>query len=100
MHVSNSHSKQAPMVPAPVAEARPCGTPELSVGATLATEGRLARSGQSAQYFVEPTRLAPATDSVDEVEARLILAIRHREYVAHRALEELFESGEAGFLSI
>jgi hypothetical protein len=88
------------MVPAPVAEARPCGTPELSVKATLATDGRSARSEQSAQYFLEPTRLAPATDSVDEAEARVILAIRHREYVARRALEELFESGEAGPLSI
>jgi len=86
------------MAPAPAAEPPPSGTPELPVGATLARGDCLARSGQSAQYFVEPTGHAPTTDSVDEGEARSILDMRHQEYVARRALEELFESGEAEFL--
>jgi hypothetical protein len=91
MRVSNSHPKKAAMAPIPVAEPPPSGTPELQVGATRAREGCLARSGQ---YFV------PVTDSVDEGEARLILEMRHQEYLARRALEELFESGAAEFLSI
>jgi hypothetical protein len=74
MHVSDSYFKQAGMVPAPVPE-------------------------HSAEYYAQPTRLAPATDPVDQWEARLILEMRHEEYVARRALEELFESG-AEFLSI
>jgi hypothetical protein len=83
----------------------PAGTPELPVGATLAREGLardglLARPGQSARYFMEPNRPALASDPVDEVEARLILEMHHQEYVARRALEELFESGEAECLSI
>jgi hypothetical protein len=88
------------MAPTSVAEPPPSGTPELPVGATLARDGCLARSRQSAQYFLEPTRVAPATDSVDEGEARLILEMHHQEYVARRALEELFESGAAEFLSL
>jgi uncharacterized ferredoxin-like protein len=55
---------------------------------------------QPARYFVEPSRPAPASDPVDEVEAHLILEMHHQEYVARRALEELFESGEAECLSI
>src|SRR5438445_13862065 len=100
MHVSNSHPKQTAMAPTPVAEPPPSGTPELPVGATLARNGCLARSGQSARYSLEPTRPAPSTDSVDEGEARLIVEMHHQEYVARRALEELVESGTAGFLSI
>jgi hypothetical protein len=78
----------------------PSGTPELPVEAPFASGGWLARSGQSSQCFAEPARLAPAPDSVDEAEARLILETRYRECIARRALEELFESGEAQFLSI
>ena len=100
MHVSNSHPKRAAMVPTPVAEPPPSGTPELPVEATLAADGCLARSGQSAHYFVEPGRPAPATGSMDEAEARLILETRHQEYMARRGLEELFLSGAAEFLSI
>jgi hypothetical protein len=37
---------------------------------------------------------------VDELETRLILEMQHQEYMARRALEELFESGEAECLSI
>jgi hypothetical protein len=94
MHVSNSQSKPAAKPPARVAEPPPSGTPELPV------EGYLAQSGPSAQYFVEPTRLAFASDPVDEEEARLILEVRYQEYVARRALEGLFASGEAEFLCV
>ena len=100
MHVSNSHPKPPAMAPAPVAEPPPAGTPELPVGATFARGGCLARSGQSAQYFVEPTRLSPGTGSVDEAEVRLILEMRYQECMARRALEEIFESGEAEILSL
>lgn len=88
------------MPPTLVAELPPSGTPELPIEAPFASGGWLARSGQSAQCFAEPARLAPATESVDETEARLILETRHRECMARRGLEELFESGEAQFLSI
>jgi hypothetical protein len=100
MHVSNSHPKPPAMAPTPVAEPPPSDTPEPPVGATLARGDCLARSGQSAQYFVEPTRLSPGTGSVDEAEVRLILEMRHQEFMARQALEELFESGAAEFLSI
>ena len=89
----------------PIAEPPQAGTPELPVGATLAMEGhggegRMGRSGQSARLFVEPVRSAPASAPVDEIEARLILEMQHQEYVARRALDELFESGAAECLSI
>ena len=93
------------MAPTSRAEPPAAGTPELPVGAalaadSLAAEGYLTRPWQSARYFVEPGRPAPASDPVDEVEARLLLEMHHQEYVARRALEELFESGEAECLSI
>jgi len=106
MHVSNSHHKQVLTAPTPpMAEPPQAGTPELPVGATLAVEDRaregcLGRPGQSARLFVEPMRSAPASDPVDELETRLILEMQHQEYMARRALEELFESGEAECLSI
>jgi hypothetical protein len=100
MHVSNSHPKRVVMAPTPVAEPPPAGTPELPVGATLAGSGCLARSGQSAYYFAEPSSLVPTSGSMDEAEARLILETRHQEYVARRGLEEIFSSGAAEFLSI
>jgi hypothetical protein len=37
---------------------------------------------------------------VDEADARLILEMRYQEYMARRALDELFESGEAQILSL
>jgi hypothetical protein len=45
-----------------------------------------------------PTLYAPPTDSADEAETRVILEMRYREYVARRALEELFERGEPELL--
>jgi hypothetical protein len=98
MHVSNSHSERAPRSPAPAAELPQSGCPEVPVENTLASDGCLARPAQLAAYFVEPTRLAP--DPVDEGEARLILEMHYQEHIARRALEDLFESGQAQFLSI
>jgi hypothetical protein len=99
MHVSNSHSERAAMVPAPVSEPVPSGAPELAVGATRARDGYRGWSAQSARYVVEPTLSAPPPDSVDEADARVILEMRYQECVARRALDELFESGAAEFLS-
>jgi hypothetical protein len=59
----------------------------------------LAQSGQSAQYFVAPPLFAPPTDSADEVQTRVMLEMRFQEYVARRALEELFERGELELLA-
>jgi hypothetical protein len=100
MHVSNSHSERSAMAPAPVSEPTPSGAPELPVGATRARDGYRGRSAQSARYVVEPTSSAPPTDSVDEADVRLILEMRYQECAARRALDELFESGEAEILSL
>ena len=101
MHVSNSHSERSAMVPAPAPapEATPSGTPELPAAAARTRDGYRGRSAQSARYVVEPTPSAPSADSADETDGRLILEMRYQESVARRALEELFESGEAEFLS-
>lgn len=88
------------MAPSSMAEPSPAGTPELPIGAAIARERCLARAGQSARYFVERSPPATTSESVDELETRLILEMRHQESVARRALEELFESGEAECLSM
>jgi hypothetical protein len=100
MHVSNSHSERSAMVPAPVPEPTPSGAPELPVGATRSADGYRGRSAQSARYVVEPTPSLPPTGSVDEADARLILEMRYQEYMARRALDEFFASGEAEILSL
>ncbi len=79
-----------------MAEPRPAGTPELPEAA-LAAENCLARS---APDFAEPNRLPPGSGSVDEPQTRLILQMRRKEYAARRALEDLFERGEAECLSL
>ena len=100
MHVSNSHSDRSAKAPAPVAEPTPSATPELPVGAARASDGYRGRSAQSARYVAEPTPSLPPTGSADAADVRLILEMRYREYMARKALEELFESGEARILSL
>src|SRR5438445_7057581 len=100
MHVSNSHPERSAMPPAPVTEPTPTGAPELPVAATLASDGYRGRSAKSAWYVVETTPSLPPTASVDEADAHLILEMRYQEYQARRALDEIFESGEAEALSL
>lgn len=94
------------MAPTPhSAAAAQAGTRELPVGATFAMEGNgadgcITRSGDSAGLVLELLWSVPASDPVDEAEVRLMLEMQHQGYVARRALEELFESGEAECLSI
>lgn len=95
MHVSNSHSERPAMAPVPVYGPTPSGAPELPVTATLARDGQRGRSAQSARYVVEPTPSLSAAASVDEADVRLILEMHYQEYLARRALDEMFESGEA-----
>jgi hypothetical protein len=99
MHVSNSHSERPAMAPVPVPEPTPSGAPELPVSGMRATDGYRGRSAQSARYVAEPTPSLPPAASVDEGDARLILEMRYQEYVARRALDEMFENGEAEILS-
>jgi hypothetical protein len=84
MHVSNSHSEGSAKPPAP----------------KRARDAYRWRSAQSARHVVEPAPSLPPTDSVDEADARLILEMRYQECMARRALEEIFESGEAEILSL
>jgi hypothetical protein len=100
MHLSYSYSERSGMAPAPVSEPTPSGTPELPVGATRGRDGYRGRPAQSARYAVEPTPSLPPTGSMDGGDAQLILEMRHQEYVARRALDALFESGEAEILSL
>jgi hypothetical protein len=100
MHVSNSHPERSARPPAPVTEPTPSGAPELPVAATLATDGYRGRPAHSARYVVEHTSSFAPTGSADEADARLILEMRYQEYQARRAVEEIFESGEAEILSL
>ena len=84
MHVSNRHSEGSAKPPAP----------------KRARDGYRWRSAQSARHVVEPTPSLPPTNYVDEADARLILEMRYQEYMARRALDEIFESGEAESLSL
>src|SRR5882724_3465852 len=100
MHVSNSHSDRSAKAPAAAPEPAPSATPELPVGAARARDGYRGRSAQSARYVAEPTPSFPPTGSADEADARLVLEMRYQESMARRALEALFESGEAQILSL
>jgi hypothetical protein len=56
-------------------------------------EAKLAGSGPTAQDFVVTASCA-RVDLAEEGEARSLAEMRYQEYVARRALEELFERGE------
>ena len=77
----------------------PQSGPPAPWGRTAPADGSMAESGRSTQCFGIPTLHAPPTDSADEVETSVILEMRFREYVARRALEELFERGELELLT-
>ena len=55
-----------------------------------------ALAGRSAQS----TKLGPATDPMDEAQDPLLSQMRYDAYLAGLALQELFESGQLGFLSV
>jgi hypothetical protein len=74
--------------------------PELRARTAPDADDYSVRSGPSAQYFVGATLYASPIDSADEAETGVILEMRYQEYVARRALEALFESGEPELLAI
>jgi hypothetical protein len=100
MQMPTSSFKDSTMTHPFVSDPPQCGPPELWARTARDVKGHFARSAQPVQYFVEPALFAPTTDSVDVGEARLIFEMRYQEYVARRALEELFESGELELLAI
>ena len=54
-----------------------------------------------AEHSAQSTKLGPATDPMDEAEDPLLLSqMRYDAYLAGLALQELFESGQLGFLSV
>ena len=53
-----------------------------------------------AERSAQSTKLGPATDPVDEAEDPLLSQMRYDACLAGLALQELFESGELGFLSV
>ena len=100
MHVSNSHAERSAMAPAPVPEPTPSEAPELPLAGTGVRDGERGRLAQSARYVAERKRSLPAADSVEEGDALLMLEMRYQECMARRALDEMFESGEAQSLAL
>jgi len=53
-----------------------------------------------AERSAQSTKLGPATDPMDEAQDPLLSQMRYDAYFAGLALQELFESGQLGFLSV
>jgi hypothetical protein len=53
-----------------------------------------------AERSAQSTKLGSATDPMDEAQDPLLSQMRYDAYLAGLALQELFESGQLGFLSV
>jgi hypothetical protein len=53
-----------------------------------------------AEHSAQSTKLGPATDPMDEAQDPLLSQMRYDAYLAGLALQELFESGQLGSLSV
>jgi hypothetical protein len=53
-----------------------------------------------AERSAQSTKLGPATDPMDEAQDPLLSQMRYDAYLAGLALQELFESGQLGSLSV
>jgi len=96
MHVSNnSYAERPARAPAPIPDPTPSGAPELPVAVTRGRDGYRGRSAQFARDVVVPTPSPPLPGSVEEADAHLLLETRYQEYLARRALDEVFANGEA-----
>jgi hypothetical protein len=65
---------------------------------SLQIKGAVIKSAASPENCLLTARVARGESTDDQLEAQLLIEMRYQQHLAEQALQELFESGELGFL--
>jgi hypothetical protein len=65
---------------------------------SLRIDGAFIKSAASPENCLLTARVAGGESTDDQLEAQLLIEMRYQQHLAEQALQELFESGELGFL--
>jgi hypothetical protein len=65
---------------------------------SLRVDGVVTKSAPSPANCLRTARVARGESTDDQLETQLLIEMRYQQHLAEQALQDLFESGELGFL--